>query len=303
MCGIVGFFEKKGLGATSTAASAAFQMLSELAHRGPDSVGMAIYGPPRSGRFVARVNLGAEGTVERVLEKLSEVLGPSATVEHVTASGSWLTFDLPDTVEIAGLSKAIASLGSDLELVSIGHSLEIAKQVGSPAQFEREFHFSGRPSSHVLGHTRLSTESRVDVCHSQPFWGHVYPDLAVVHNGHITNYHKLRRQYEQKGVKFYTENDSEVIAVYIGERLEKGESLEAALSAMLSDLDGSYSCLASTDKEFGYVRDRFAFKPLAVAENDEFVAIATEEIAIRAVVPNECEVREANAKEVRVWRH
>ena len=234
--------------------------------------------------------------------ELQEALKVAAQIENAASAGTWLTFDLPDSTEICSIDRAVTSLGMDAEVVSVGHAMEIAKQVGLPTDFERDFHFAEKSSSHALGHTRLSTESRVDLCHSQPFWGHIYPDLAVVHNGHITNYHKLRRQYEQRGVKLYTENNSEIIAVYLGEHLMRGRGLEDALHAMHGDLDGSYSCLAATNNEFGYVRDRFAFKPLAVAENDQCVAVATEEIAIRAVIGNEFEVREVNAREVRVWR-
>ena len=67
----------------------------------------------------------------------------------------------------------------------------------------------------AIGHTRMSTESRIDLSHSQPFWVHGVPDMATVHNGHVTNYHQLRRHYEQRGVTFYTDNDSEVIGVYL----------------------------------------------------------------------------------------
>lgn len=302
MCGIVGFFEKSGADSTRRAADAGFRMLSELGHRGPDSVGMAIYGDSTPGRYMVRVNLGADGRADDLVAQAGKALAACGTIENFTRSGGWVTFDLPDTTEISAVTRAIDSWGSDLELASIGRRLSISKQVGTPSQFEEEFHVSDVASTHILGHTRLSTESRVDLCHSQPFWGHIYPDLAIVHNGHVTNYHKLRRQYEQRGIKFYTENDSEIIAVYLGERLKSGDSLEGALDGMLHDLDGSYSCLASTDTEFGYVRDRFAFKPLAIAENDQCVAIATEEVAIRAVIANEFEVREVNAKEVRVWQ-
>jgi glutamine phosphoribosylpyrophosphate amidotransferase len=142
----------------------------------------------------------------------------------------------------------------------------------------------------------------VDLSHSQPFWAHGYPDLAIVHNGHITNYHQLRRQYEQHGVRFYTENDSEIVAIYLAAQLQKGGNLKDALEHMLRDLDGSYSCLVATGKEFGFVKDPFALKPLVMTETAGFVAVATEEIAIRAALPGEYAVREAQVKEVRVWQ-
>src|SRR5205814_2895205 len=134
------------------------------------------------------------------------------------------------------LEAYIESFDDDLEVVSMGHTLEIVKQVGSPGNLEDTFGISKFTGSCGIGHTRLSTESRVDLSHSQPFWAHGYPDLAVVHNGHVTNYHKLRRIYEQRGTRFYTENDSEIIGIYLGQRLARGETLEEALDASLTDL-------------------------------------------------------------------
>jgi glutamine phosphoribosylpyrophosphate amidotransferase len=187
------------------------------------------------------------------------------------------------------------------EVVSGGHQLEIIKQVGSPEHLEVEFHISGRVGSHGIGHTRLSTESRVDLSHSQPFWAHGVPDLATVHNGHITNYHKLRRQYEQRGYEFFTENDSEVIGIYLRDRLAAGLSLEDALRSSLDDFDGSFSYLAAWDGGLAYVKDRFGFKPLVVAETDAFVAIATEEIALRQALGNDFAAREPAPGTMKVW--
>ena len=123
-----------------------------------------------------------------------------------------------------------------------------------------------------------------------------------MHNGHITNYHQLRRRYEQRGVRFYTENDSEIVATFLADKLREGKDLEAALQSMIIDLDGSFSCLAATDTAFGFVKDPFSFKPLLFTETDQFVAVATEEIALRAAIPGNYYVREAQAKEVRVWQ-
>ena len=148
---------------------------------------------------------------------------------------------------------------------------------------------------------RRTTWRRLTVSRTFAFWGHGYPDLAIVHNGHITNYHQLRRHYQQRHVRFYTENDSEVVAIYLADQLNKGHSLEEALQAMLRELDGSYSCLVATASQLGFVKDPFALKPLLWAETEGFVAVATEEIAIRSALPGDYQVREAQAKEVRVW--
>ncbi len=188
-----------------------------------------------------------------------------------------------------------------LEVVSLGRQLEIFKQVGSPDQLNHVYDIAGRPGTHGIGHTRLSTESRVDLSHSQPFWAHGVPDLATVHNGHITNYHKLRRRFEQRGYRFFTENDSEIIGVYLCDRMSAGLSLTDALRSSLDDFDGSFSYLAASADCLAYVKDRFGFKPLILAETEEFVALATEEVALRKALGRDFVAREPAPGTMGVW--
>lgn len=297
MCGIVGFFAKQG--SEQEIGQTILGMLRALGCRGPDSAGVALYGSPDESRFVVRVKLGETGDVE---SKAGELAVHFPDVREFSTTAAYARFAVGSATDLEQLSAAIEAVDKGFEVVSIGHGLEIVKQVGSPDNLERTYHISRMRGTHGIGHTRLSTESRVDLSHSQPFWSHGLPDLAIVHNGHITNYHQLRRRYEQRGVRFYTENDSEVVAIYLAERLQKGGGLLEPLEQMLLDLDGSYSCLVATDREFGYVKDPFALKPLVVAETGDFVAVATEEIAIRAAVPGPYSVREPQVKEVRVWQ-
>jgi glutamine phosphoribosylpyrophosphate amidotransferase len=247
------------------------------------------------------VKLGDHGAPA---ERAAQVTKAAANFggEDFTRVDAYLRFSIREQENPEPFLRGVDSVADDVEVVSLGSRLEIVKQVGSPANLESTFAISGFHGSHGIAHTRLSTESIVDLSHSQPFWAHGWPDLAIVHNGHITNYHQLRRRYAQHGVRFYTENDSEIIGIYLAKRLREGATLHEALTHMLTDLDGSFSCLAATESEFGFVRDPFALKPLCFTETGAFVAVATEEIAIRAAVGGEYEVREAQAKEVRVWR-
>src|ERR1700737_781815 len=118
--------------------------------------------------------------------------------------------------------------------------------------------------THGISHTRMATESRVDISHSHPFWARPFSDIAVVHNGHITNYYKLRRRLEMKGHRFNTQNDSEVIAVYIADRMQHGATLDEAVSSTITTLDGSFTYLVATADSIGFARDQFAMKPLVV---------------------------------------
>jgi glutamine phosphoribosylpyrophosphate amidotransferase len=219
----------------------------------------------------------------------------------ISLSGAYVRFVLAGDIDLPGLTSAIESLGEGIEVLSIGHAMELSKEVGSPHLLEGKHHISAFAGSHGIGHTRLCTESTVDLSHSQPFWGRGAADLAIVHNGHITNYHQMRRKYEQRGVRFVTENDSEVLAVYLAESLNKGATLRQGLEGVLRDMDGAFSCLAVTATEMGFVKDPYAFKPLVFAETDDFVAVATEEIAIRSAIQGDYKVSEAQVEEVRVW--
>jgi len=173
--------------------------------------------------------------------------------------------------------------------------------VGPPRNLDTALASSTLTGTHGIVHTRLSTESRVDLSHSQPFWAHGVPDLAVVHNGHITSYHRLRRIYEQDGVRFYTDNDSEVIGVYLARKLREGASLREALLASVRELDGSFSYLAATADTIGFAKDPYCLKPLLVAETERAVAIANEEIALLAALGGGYRAREAGAGEVVTW--
>jgi glutamate synthase domain-containing protein 1 len=301
MCGIVGYLDKTN-DDHAPVGCAILGMLRALGCRGPDSAGVAIFGPPAGERYAVRVKLGDHGEFDEKARQVTEVAASHGLVENASATGPYLRFEIGGPVDLKKLAASIEAMGPEIEVVSAGHKLEIVKQVGSPENLDQSYGVSRFRGTHGLGHTRLSTESRVDLSHSQPFWAHGFPDLAIVHNGHITNYHQLRRRYEQHGVRFYTENDSEIIGIYLASRLAEGGGLARGFQAMLRDLDGSFSCLAATAGEIGFVKDPFAFKPLVFAETDRFVAVATEEIALRATLPGSYVAREAQVKEWRVWQ-
>jgi len=300
MCGIVGYLEKAGT-ERGNIGSMLLGMLNALACRGPDSAGVALFGENQPHQLVAQIKLGDNGNGAERARKIQSI-GEKFGARDFSQSGAYLRFVFREMDDLKPFIADVEAAGRDVEVVSIGRRLEIVKQVGSPARLEKTFGISGFRGRHGIGHTRLSTESVVDLSHSQPFWGHGYPGLAIVHNGHITNYHQLRRRYEQRGVRFYTENDSEIVAVFLAHKLRQGDDLRTAMASMITELDGSFSCLAATDSAIGFVKDTFSFKPLVFAETERFVAVATEEIAIRGAIPGDFAVREAQAKEVRVWQ-
>ena len=305
MCGIVGYFQKSA-GTDGHLGATMLSMLQALGRRGPDSAGVALVGPAHSRAHVVRVQAGdtlemSASEIEANREALLVFASALPGVSDVSISGVYVRFVVTGHADLPSLTEAIEAIGEGIEVISIGHAMELAKEVGTPDLLENKHHISGFAGSHGIGHTRLCTESTVDLSHSQPFWGRGAADVAIVHNGHITNYHQLRRKYEQRGVRFMTENDSEVLAIYLAEAINCGQTLRQGLDGVLRDMDGAFSCLAVTATEMGFVKDPYAFKPLVVAETDQFVAVATEEIAIRSAIPGDYRVSEAQVQEVRVW--
>jgi methylamine---glutamate N-methyltransferase subunit A len=305
MCGIMGYF-RKGAGNDERLGATMLRMLEALGRRGPDSSGVALIGPSHRAGYIVRVQAGDELAMTKQAiqvnrEAIKVFAGALAGASDVSSSGVYVRFLLPGEVDLPELTMSIESLGEGIEVLSIGHAMELSKEVGSPHLLEDQHHISAFAGTHGIGHTRLCTESIVDLSHSQPFWGRGAADVAIVHNGHITNYHQLRRKYEQRGVEFVTENDSEVLAVYLAEALNRGATLRQGLDGVLRDMDGAFSCLAVTATEMGLVKDPYAFKPLVVAETGDFVAVATEEIAIRSAIPGNYKVSEAQVEEVHVW--
>jgi glutamine phosphoribosylpyrophosphate amidotransferase len=102
-------------------------------------------------------------------------------------------------------------------------------------------------------------------------------------------------------VRFYTENDSEIIGIYLCEAIQAGATFAEALQNSVQFFDGSFSYLAATASEFGFAKDPFGFKPLIVAESDDYIAIATEEVALRAACGAAVETWEPPAGTVQTW--
>lgn len=301
MCGIVGYLNRSGSGSAAPIGSILLGMLKSLDCRGPDSAGVAIFGPARTPNLKLRIKLNGDANLADSADRVRAIVSERVPVLESVTVQEYLQLLVGPVQDAESLLPPLEKDLDDFELVSGGHQLEIVKQVGSPTHLDTGYGVSRLTGTHGIGHTRLSTESRVDLSHSQPFGVHGIADLATVHNGHITNYHKLRGRYEQMGVRFFTENDSEVIGVYLAHQMSLGRTFREALESSLDDFDGSFSYLAASGNELAYAKDRFGFKPLLVAESEEWVAIATEEIALRSTLAGDFDALEPGVRRVRTW--
>lgn len=301
MCGIVGYLNRSGSGAAAPIGSILLGMLKSLDCRGPDSAGVAIFGPTRKPNLKLRIKLNGASDLRHSADRARAIVTRRLPVLESAVVQEYLQLLVGPVENAESILPQLEHDLKDYELVSGGRQLEIVKQVGSPTHLDTGYGISDLTGTHGIGHTRLSTESRVDLSHSQPFGVHGTADLATVHNGHITNYHKLRGLYEQMGVRFFTENDSEVIGVYLAHQMSLGRTFREALESSLEDFDGSFSYLAASGTELAYAKDRFGFKPLLVAESEDWVAIATEEIALRSTLTGDFDALEPGVSQVRIW--
>ncbi len=299
MCGIAGILFKDS-SRVGPVGRTMIEMLQALNRRGPDSAGVALYGPAEAGyRLRARLQANGNGRVERAREAIEAL----ATVSELTPTPGGFSATVGYEGDLGELADRVEAADSQLDVLSLGHSMQIVKEVGSANELDRDYDISSFEGGHAIGHTRMATESRVDTLHSHPFWARPFADIALVHNGHITNEHKLRRQLEGRGHTFLTDNDSEVLAGYLADQLERGEELGEVMERSVQELDGSFAYLVSTADGIGFARDRFGLKPLLMAETDEYVVLGSEDVAIRAAFPDDdIHPRELGAGESGSWR-
>jgi methylamine---glutamate N-methyltransferase subunit A len=309
MCGIAGIIYRDGphpIGRDMT------RMLQSMKHRGPDSTGYALYRPPTDSAWLMRVKLADANTPrdfefsERLLRNRREIehrmraLG--AEIKSVDVSNEYafmVTFDHDG--DLKQVADRVEDVGKDVEVLSLGHSLEIIKDLGDAESVAGEYKLHEYVGSHAIGHVRMATESDVDISGAHPYWAYPFSDVAVVHNGQLTNYFEWRRRLERSGHRFQSECDSEVIAVYLAEKMSEGDSLEEAMRRSLDDLDGVFTYICVTEDALGMAKDELAAKPLVLYESDELVALASEEIAIREIVDHEIDTYDPYEGEVMVW--
>ncbi len=278
MCGIAGLYTKSEALRPELGGHLA-RMLEQLSFRGPDSAGVAFYRDPAPDGWckISVHSPAAEHDWDTLAGDLTAEFG-DARLTGVRATHA--TFAV--AAEAEAVEEWLRLQHPELTVMSAGATIEIYKEAGLPTDFVRRFRLDEIGGSHALGHTRMATESRVTTEHSHPFSTGL--DLCLVHNGSLSNHNRLRRALRREGIRFRTDNDSEVAAGYLTWRLRQGATLEQALEGCLDDLDGFYTFAVGTADGFAVLRDPIACKPAVMAETDEWVAMASEYRAI-AVLP------------------
>jgi len=312
MCGIAGLIHRdKSVNIGSELQS----MLQALKHRGPDSTGYALYADNDGQNFIMRFKVGEnvgegsnavneEASVyderKKIVDKNLSDLGATIVKEERLTPYSF-RYEIKYDKDLMEFSKKIES-AEMTEILSFGKSLELIKDIGDAKEVCDRYNLDKITGTHAIGHARMATESGVDIKSAHPFWGYPFSDVAVVHNGQLTNYWNNRRALENKGMRFMSECDSELIAVYLAEKMRKGATLEEGMKDSLKGLDGVFTYFVATKDSLGMAKDTMAAKPLVLYESDNLVAMGSEEIAIRSILPQEIDTYDPFDGEVKVWQ-
>ena len=255
-------------------------MLIEMSDRGPDSAGIAVYHDPVQQEDALKLTLFHPDDTydwQGLADLLKKELQQSVTI-HDVASHAVLVGEGDADL----LIRAIEDHDPLLQVMSTGRVIEIYKETGLPEAVSARFDLAAMGGSHVIGHTRMATESAVTTAGSHPFSTGL--DLCLVHNGSLSNHNWLRGEIERRyGITCRTENDTEVAAAYLTAKLLQGRTLHQALEDSIDDLDGFYTFCVGTADGLAVLRDPIACKPAILAETEDWVAMASEYRALTSL--------------------
>jgi len=297
MCGIVGLLVKNP-DLREQLGELMLPMLLGMTERGPDSAGMAVFTAPVSAdrRKFSLYSGGQDFDWNGLLQRSRLELEPETTLAVLANHGV-----LETTASTEATSAWVKSTYPQLHLLSAGRSIDLYKDIGTPAAVASRYDFGALQGTHLVGHTRMATESAVTPAHAHPFTAG--EDWCLVHNGSLSNPYSIRRKLEPLGIGFETDNDTEAACRYFEWRMREGDDLESAIRHGFDELDGFYTFLMGTKDELALVRDAFACKPAIVAETDDYVAISSEfrSLAKMPVVKNAM-IFEHVPEQIYVWR-
>ena len=310
MCGIAGIIRR---GSPGNIGEEMTSMLQSLKHRGPDSTGFAVYGIPEENQFVMRFKVAEQEDLNSGFDIHQQIIDRRAVVDsrleemgaEIISQDTVTEYAFRYTFRKEGDLRRLANYIEDVdgaEILSLGTALELIKDLGDAGVVSGQYNLGNFNGTHGIGHSRMATESDVDIRSAHPYWAYPFNDVAVVHNGQLTNYWNWRRTLEHRGHRFMSNCDSELIAVYLADKMDSGVELETAMKDSLDELDGVFTYVVATSDRLGMAKDLMAAKPMVLYESEDFVALASEEVAIRSIFPHEIDTFDPYEGEVRVWQ-
>jgi amidophosphoribosyltransferase len=163
-------------------------------------------------------------------------------------------------------------VSSDTATLHLQKSMGLVQEIFQPSVLAR------LPGASAVGHTRYSTAGDTSLLNAQPILIDCNKgQLAVAHNGNLTNATKCRRALEHRGSIFQTTSDTEVIVHLVARSAAR--NLQGALGDALNQVEGAYSIVVLTRDDLYAVRDPRGFRPLALGRLGDAWIIASETCA------------------------
>ncbi len=155
----------------------------------------------------------------------------------------------------------------------------VHKDLGLVADAFDSTTLAGLPGTAALGHVRYSTTGGGGARNAQPIVvRYAEGDLAVAHNGNLTNAHDLRSWLVREGSIFQGTNDSEVVVHLVAR--SRHENVDAQIDDALTHLEGAFSMVLSVGQTLYAVRDRRGFRPLVLGRKAGGYVVASETCAL-----------------------
>jgi methylamine---glutamate N-methyltransferase subunit A len=278
MCGICGIILKDHNNPNFSIGTLLYQMMESQQVRAQDSAGIAIFNNGNNHNNDLLYNLAY------LMESPTDIGGYDLIEKNISTT-------MPSNEQV----QLISRLSDDNRVSIIGceKEMKLVKNLGLVKDLDKKYNIKSMKGSHGIGHLRIATSSKVDPSNAHPFSTTVMPDIAVVHNGEISNYSKLRNLLENKGYPFYSNCDSEVIAVFLVDQLLKHGNIQRAHDEFIQKADGPFTYIAATNHSLSLIRDKFGTRKGIVGYNPggngypAFWAMATDLSALDIVGANE----------------
>lgn len=269
MCGICGIMVEHGI--EMHVGKLLAEMADRLQIRAQDSAGAAVFSAhPR----------------ETVLLQLLEIADG-------TQGSSYRFYD--KEVSPQKLKAVLREINANPRLYLVGHGqhMTLVKELGLAREVYGLHGIDSLIGSHAIGHLRIATSSATTPINAHPHGTPSRQDIAVVHNGEITNYGRLRRLLELQGHNIVSQCDSEIIATFLADRLIAHGDFKRANMQFVEIADGPFTFIAGTENAIAVTRDRYGLRKAIVGYTPQtdgkpgFIAIATDVSALNAIGANQ----------------
>ena len=177
---------------------------------------------------------------------------------------------------------ALQHRGQESAGIVVNHDRELYshKDLGLVSEVFSKETLEKLPEGNIaIGHVRYGTTGGTLRVNCQPIEVHHHKgNLALAHNGNLSNAAQLRKKLEENGAIFHTTSDTEIIAYLITQHRLNEKSIENAVSRMIDDVEGAYSLVITSPTKMMAVRDPYGFRPLCYGmtpDGDHVVASET----------------------------